>query len=211
MINIVLKLPFIYDMVDLFSNSLNSTIFSNLANDKLIISTLAKLELLIYRLSRISNDLFKLEWAKFCPFFFHSLKSSTRLFFTISIHGKPLTITTIAFRSIANLHILSLLNDGVWLFILLPIRAFLILSCATLLSNIWTIFSFIINIGTVLWDFRVLLIITILLPVPPIFRWGNIISRNVASSFLSHFSRCPSWRVRSLLILNDRVVLIRSI
>jgi hypothetical protein len=58
MINIIFELTFIDNMVNFFSNTLNSTVETNLTNNELIVFTLAKLETLIDRLIGISNDIF---------------------------------------------------------------------------------------------------------------------------------------------------------
>ena len=61
MVNIILELTFVHDHIDLFTHALNSTIGTNLTDNKLIKSTLAKLETLINRLIRISHDVLKLK------------------------------------------------------------------------------------------------------------------------------------------------------
>lgn len=68
MINIILKLTFIDDVVDLLANALNSTINSNLPNDVLIVLTLSKLKRLIDWFRTVSDDILQLQRAKVCPF-----------------------------------------------------------------------------------------------------------------------------------------------
>ena len=58
MINIVFELTLIDDMVNLLTNALNSSIKTNLTNDEFVVLTLAKLETLINRLIRVSDDIF---------------------------------------------------------------------------------------------------------------------------------------------------------
>lgn len=50
MINIILELTLIDNMVNLLTNTLNSTVETNLTNNELVILTLAKLKTLIDRL-----------------------------------------------------------------------------------------------------------------------------------------------------------------
>ena len=79
MIDIVLKLSFIDNMIDLLANTLNSAVITNLSNNVLVILTLAKGQTLIDWFTTIGNNILKLEWTKLSPFFLNSFKSDTGL------------------------------------------------------------------------------------------------------------------------------------
>ena len=64
-------------MIDLLAYSLNSTILTNLPDDKLVRLTLSKWQGLINRLRAVRDDVLKLEWPKLLPSFFNSSKSNT--------------------------------------------------------------------------------------------------------------------------------------
>jgi hypothetical protein len=80
MIDVILKLTFIDDMIDLFSDTLDSSIVSNLTDNVLVIFALAELEALVDWLVGVSNDVFKAERAKLAPLLLHGLKSNTSCF-----------------------------------------------------------------------------------------------------------------------------------
>ena len=63
MINIILKLSLVNDMIDLLADTLNSTIWANLTDNELIEPALSELKTLVNLLTRIGNDIFKLEWS----------------------------------------------------------------------------------------------------------------------------------------------------
>ena len=58
MVYVVLKLPFVYNMVNLLPNALYSAIGTDLANDELIKFTLPERKTLVYWLLAIGNDVF---------------------------------------------------------------------------------------------------------------------------------------------------------
>ena len=84
MINIILKLSLVNDMVDLLTDTLNSSVWTNLTNDKFVEPTLSKLKTLINGLVGVCHDVFKLQWSQLSPFLFHSLQSSSRLVIVIA-------------------------------------------------------------------------------------------------------------------------------
>ena len=63
MINIILELAFVNYVVDFLANTLNMTIFSDLSNDEFVKFGLTEFQILINWLSRVGDDLFKLERA----------------------------------------------------------------------------------------------------------------------------------------------------
>mgnify|MGYP004531773273 CR=1 FL=1 len=79
MINVVFELAFVDDMIDFFSNTLNSSIPANLSNDELIVLRLSEFQTLIYTLCTISNDIFKFKWSKLSPFFLNSSQCNSRI------------------------------------------------------------------------------------------------------------------------------------
>jgi len=86
MINVVLKLAFIDDVVNFFSNTLNSAVKTDLTNDELIVFALAKLETLIDRLIGISNDILQSQWTKFTPLLLHCSESNSSGVFLERLH-----------------------------------------------------------------------------------------------------------------------------
>jgi len=80
MIDVILKLTFIDDMIDLFSDTLDSSIVSNLTDNVLVIFALAELEALVDWLVGVCDDVFKAERAKLAPLLLHSLESNTSCF-----------------------------------------------------------------------------------------------------------------------------------
>jgi hypothetical protein len=72
MIDVIFKLTFVNDMIDFFSNTLNSAIPANLSNDKLVVLGLAEFQALIDTFGTVSNDVFKFKWSKLSPLFFYS-------------------------------------------------------------------------------------------------------------------------------------------
>jgi hypothetical protein len=80
MVDIILKLSFVNDMVDLLSNTLNSAVPANLPNDVLVVLRLPEFQALINRLGTVSNDIFKFKRSKLCPFFFHSSQGNSWVF-----------------------------------------------------------------------------------------------------------------------------------
>ena len=74
MVDIVLELALVDDLVDFLTDTLNSAICSDLANDKLIELTLPKLECLIDLDFAVLQDFLKLEWAELSPLVLHSLE-----------------------------------------------------------------------------------------------------------------------------------------
>jgi hypothetical protein len=80
MIDVIFKLTFIDDMIDLFSYTLDSSIVSNLADNVLVILALAELETLVDRLVRVSDDVLKTERAKLAPLLLHCLESNASCF-----------------------------------------------------------------------------------------------------------------------------------
>lgn len=65
MVDIVLELTLVNDMVDLLTNSLNSTISADLTYDELVVLALAKLQGLINWFRAVLDDVLKPERAKF--------------------------------------------------------------------------------------------------------------------------------------------------
>jgi len=86
MINVVLKLAFIDDVVNFFSNTLNSAVKTDLTNDELIVFALAKLETLIDRLIGISNDILQSQWTKFTPLLLDCSESNSSGVFLKRLH-----------------------------------------------------------------------------------------------------------------------------
>jgi hypothetical protein len=86
MINVVLKLAFIDDVVNFFSNTLNSAVKTDLTNDELIVFALAKLETLIDRLIGISNDILQSQWTKFTPLLLDCSESNSSGVFLERLH-----------------------------------------------------------------------------------------------------------------------------
>jgi len=56
MIDIILKLTFVDDVVNLLSNALNAAIWTNLTYDELVVAALAKVEALVDWLGRVGYD-----------------------------------------------------------------------------------------------------------------------------------------------------------
>lgn len=78
-------------MVNLFSDTLNSTICTNLSNNILVVFTLTKLKCLINWLLAICDDIFQFKRTKMWPFFLDSSQCNTR--FSIITHWFKLLLS----------------------------------------------------------------------------------------------------------------------
>ena len=87
MIDVILKLTFIDDVVDLLSYTLDAAIVTDLANNELVVFALAELEGLVNGLVGVSDDVLKSKRAKFTPFLLDSLESDTGSFLVFTIWG----------------------------------------------------------------------------------------------------------------------------
>jgi hypothetical protein len=77
MIDVIFKLTFINDMIDLLTDTLNSSIIANLTYNEFVVFALAKLQCLVNRFRAILNDVLKLKRAQLRPFFLHRFESNS--------------------------------------------------------------------------------------------------------------------------------------
>jgi hypothetical protein len=75
-VNVVFKLTLIDDMVNLFANSSDLAIWTNLTNDILVVSALAKLPVLINRFLGVLDNVFKAQRTKLIPLVLGRLESN---------------------------------------------------------------------------------------------------------------------------------------
>ena len=83
MVDVVLELAFVDDVINLLTNTLDSTVKTNLTDDELIVLALAKLEALIDRLIGISNDVLQSERSKLTPLLLNRSQCNTGGFFLL--------------------------------------------------------------------------------------------------------------------------------
>ena len=79
MVDIIFELPFIDDVIDLLSDTLDPPIISQLSNDELVEFALSKLHILVYGLLALLNDIFQSQRTKLHPFVFDDPQCDTRL------------------------------------------------------------------------------------------------------------------------------------
>lgn len=74
---IVFELALVDDMVDLFANTSDLSVGTNLANNVLIVSALTELPILIDLFLRVLDDVFQAQWTKLIPLVLCSLESNS--------------------------------------------------------------------------------------------------------------------------------------
>lgn len=76
-VNVVLELSFVDDMVDLFADASDLSVWTNLTNDILVESALAELSVLVDGFLRVLDNVLKAQGSKLIPLVLGSLKSDT--------------------------------------------------------------------------------------------------------------------------------------
>jgi len=75
-VNVVSELSFVDDVVDLFADSSDLSVWTNLANDVLVVSALAELPVLVDCFLRVLHDVFKAQRTKLIPLLLCRLESN---------------------------------------------------------------------------------------------------------------------------------------